>query len=90
MVVGVQKRILLLNAEPWLLVRALIHGFLASFTFIRLVRLPVPGVSFTHHELVRSSEERIFEHCNGVEINVGVHAFGLGGRGPIEVPDREV
>ena len=60
---------------------------MAVVEFVRS-SIVVPGLA--HDEDVVATAERIGIHGNGAEVDIGVVAGGLAGRGAIEVPFWEI
>ena len=87
MLVLIQERVLLLNAEPWLLVLAPLHGLIAGLPVVRLGWLLVVFVRLAQNKLVVAKPKRIPVDGDWVQVDIGVRSLSLASAASIKVPD---
>lgn len=91
MVVDVQQRVLLLDAEPRLLGGTHLLGHLgALLALVRLGRCAVVLVRLAQDENVRCAAERITVDGDRMQVDVGVGADRLLGAAAVKVPDGQL
>lgn len=88
--IGIEEGIFLLKAEPWLVLLVGFHELVALVAVVVLVwgAIWVPGLA--HDEDIGGSTDWIWEDCNWAEIDIGVVAGSLSGRGAVKVPFWEI
>ena len=88
--IGTEEGVLLLQAEPGLLLGIGVHETDSFVTVVELVggSIVVPGLA--QDEDVLAATEGIWVDGNGAQVDVGVVARGLAGGGAVEVPFREL
>lgn len=82
--------ILLLETEPGDLGSSSVHDFLRRRTMVRLIRRTIVVVGLRHHKDVVTTTEGVFEDSRCAEVDIGIFALSLVGRGAIEVPLTEL
>ncbi|RUP44708.1 hypothetical protein BC936DRAFT_149102 [Jimgerdemannia flammicorona] len=84
--VGLEESVLLLDAEPGVLIGVGVHDLLGVGAVVSLVWGTVGVVSLAEDEDVVALAEGVGEDGDGLEEDVRVVAGGLLGRGAVEVP----
>lgn len=90
MSIDIEKSVLLLHSEPWVLVGGLLHDLLASDTEVGGGWLLLVIVGLAHHQLVLSLPEWIWIDGNWLQVDIGVGSLSLSGGGSVKVPDWEL
>lgn len=90
LLVKVKQRVLLLNAEPRLLVGHLTGGFGARMSAVALARRLVELEGFAHDEDVVPALKGIAVDRHRMQVRVRVLANRLSRRAAVKVPDRQV
>ena len=84
------KRVLLLEAEPEVLLLVDLHQARGLVAVVELVGGAVRVPGFAEHEDVVAAAEGVGEHGARAEVDVGVVAGGLAGGGAVKVPLGEL
>lgn len=90
MPVDVEQRVLLLHAEPRVLVLRRVHRLQAATAVVGRMRLELVVERLAHHQLVLAHTERVRVDGHRLQEHVRVGTRGLPGRRAVEVPQREV
>lgn len=90
MAVKVEERVLLLDAKPGLLRRALVDDLQAGLAFVRRRRGAIVLVGVAHDQDVVAASKRILVHGHRIQIGVRVAALRLIARAAIVVPHGQL
>lgn len=82
----IEESILLLKTEPRLLALVGLHEFSALVTVVELVGGTVRVPALSQDEDVVTTTERVREHGDRAEIDIGVFTWGLSGGRSVKVP----
>ena len=86
----VEDGVLLLDAEPRVLILGLLHDLIALFPLVCLRGALVVLEGLAEHELIFATTEGVGVHGHGGEVSVGVLAHGLASRGAVIVPNGKL
>jgi len=89
-VVHVEKGVLLLKAEPWLVVCVGFHKLSTLMAVVELIGGAVRVPALSDDQNVGGTTEWVGEDGDGSEVNIGVVAWSLSGRAAVEVPFWEI
>ena len=87
---GVEEGVLLLEAEPELVVGVLLHQLVGVGAEVVCVGFAIGHPGLGHNEDVVPAAERVWVHRSRAEVDIGVVAWGLASGRAVEVPFWEV
>lgn len=90
LVIDVEKRVLLFESEPGVLICRLLHDLVSGVAMIGLVRGAIVVVALAEHDNIVAFAERVRIVRHRSKIDVRIVAGGLIGRRAVEVPLLEV
>ena len=90
LVVLVEKRVLLFQSEPSLMLCVRFHQPGSVMTVVELVRSAIIVPALGQDKDIGRATERIRVNGDGADIHVGVVTASLASRGAIEIPFRQV
>ena len=81
-----EKSVFLLKTKPELVLSVGGHQLVGISTEVVRIRLAIGHPGLTHDENVVAETEGVGIHCDGSEVDIGIVARSLAGRGAVEVP----
>jgi hypothetical protein len=85
-----QKGVFLLQTEPDLVLGICFHQTRSIMTVVEFVGCPIGVPGLAHHQNVLAETDGIRVHGHGPDVDIGIVARSLAGRGAVEIPLGEV